>query len=181
MFLRYRGRPVLRAPAVAVLTAALLARPAAADDEDDEPAYRYRADERAPHGAIGVGGFAALTGPLDNGPAVQVEFFPGGAFGRFGVRADYRGLDGGEPALLTAGVAYVGGATRPHLHLALHADAGVTVGATERSYAVGAGLQTQLWIIYPLAVGLDSTAHVLITDGSPELTLSSLLTVRASF
>ena len=162
---------------VAVVLAAVCASPAwaGADQLSGERAYY----------AAGAGGYLSLVGVGDAGPTGEIEWYPGGAWGRFGVRAAYQGFDYDfNGALLAAGVSYTAGATRPHLHVALHGDIALTVDDPDGTAAgIGGGLQTQLWVWGPLAVGLDSTAHVLYRADDEELTLhlASALTLRLSF
>jgi hypothetical protein len=94
---------------------------------------------------------------------------PGGAWGRWGVTVAARHLTFAPFAsdgMLTAGVHYQAAAARPRLALALHGDAGVTIGKV--APVIGGGIETHLWIwpkrLGPLAVVFDVTGHLVI-DG----------------
>ena len=137
----------------------------------------YRHDDTRLHGALGLGGAVSLVGPARYGPALQLELYPGG---RLGGRVDYRGAEELTPGQVTVGASYAVGSTRPHLHLALHGDLGATTVSADRRYLVGAGVQAQLWLIYPLAVGVDSSAQLAFGDGLPELALTGVATLRLS-
>ncbi len=122
---------------------------------------------------------------------VQADIFPGrwplGLSRRLGLGVRWRGFAGlGRPCesgLVAASVAYEGGATRPHIALALHGIVGVTYGpepadedesedgaqARAGSYrpglpVVGAGVRTQLAVWGPLAVALHGDIFFVI-DG----------------
>jgi hypothetical protein len=129
------------------------------------------------HGGGGIGGFRALVGPADYGPAAELEIYPGGRFGRYGVRAAWWGFEGASSGLVVGGVTFQAAAARPRLHLALHADAGAAYGEAA-GVAIGVGAQTHLWLWGPLAIGIDTSALVVIGDGDPGLLLGSALTLR---
>jgi hypothetical protein len=132
--------------------------------------------ERPVHWGIGIGGFSALTGRHDKGPYAEVELYPGGALGRFGFRADVRGLDDTTPVMVTAGITYEAAASRPRLQLALHTEAGIA----DRDPVVGGGVQTQLWLVGPVAIGVDSTVHFRYEGLDSELILAGALTLRVA-
>lgn len=141
--------------------------------------FRADADEasrtsRGVHGGIGGGWFGSVGGP-NHGPLVEAELYPGGALGRVGFRAELRGFEGTEEGWLTGGVTYEAAASRPHLQLALHGDAGLTSAGRP---VAGAGVQTQLWVAGPLALGLDTGAHLLFEGLDSELVVSAALTLR---
>ncbi len=141
-----------------------------------------RRGERPAHWAIGVGGFSSLEGLADFGPAAEVELYPGGRFGRWGARAAFLGLGNDvDGAIVTAGLTYTAGAARPHLHLGLHGELAATVDEPGGArVGAGGGLQAQLWLKGPLALGLDSTVHVLYRDGDLAIHLASAFTLRIS-
>jgi hypothetical protein len=152
-----------------VAVAALASSSALADDDRSDP-----------HVALGVGGHGMLIGPARGGAAAELELYPGGGFSRLGIRAAYLGLDGFAAPLVTAGPTFTVGTTRPHVHVALHADLAAGFGAASELRGLGAGVQAQLWPKYPFAIGVDATAHVLFRDGEPELALAVALTGRLS-
>jgi hypothetical protein len=137
-------------------------------------AHTARADDRPWHGAIGAGGFVALTGPAPNGLAAEAEVYPGS---RFGARVHGRTFeDDGDAGLLLGGLVYEAAAARPRLALALHAEAGARL--PEARAVLGGGVTTQLSIIGPIAVALDSAAHFIFDGVDSELMLSTALTLR---
>ena len=159
---------------LAVVGALLAGREASAEPSSDRhPTYA----------AVGVGGYLALTGPGELGPAAELELYPA-RWGRFGVRAAYYGLDADDlgAALLTSGLTYQAAASRPHLHLALHADLAIAVGDADGTLlGAGGGVQSQLWVLGPVALGLDVTAHLLANRDVVTLALTSATTLRLSF
>jgi len=134
------------------------------------------------HAGIGAGGFVALLGPVSSGLVADAMLQPGGRLGRFGARVEGRtiddevagGIDGG---LLLGGLVYEAAAARPRLAIALHGDAGIAL--PDARLVLGGGAITQLWLIGPLALGLDSSAHLILdgVDGT-ELILAGALTAR---
>ncbi|HEU5059833.1 MAG TPA: hypothetical protein VFU21_25050 [Kofleriaceae bacterium] len=133
-------------------------------------------------GGIGAGGSAMLLGPVATGLVADAALKPGGAFGRVGARAEARTIDGDlgdgiDGGLLLGGVVYEAAAARPRLAIDLHGDAGVAL--PDARLVLGGGGTTQLWLAGPLAIGLDSSAHVILdgVDGT-ELILAGSLTVR---
>ncbi len=120
-----------------------------------------RADDRPVHGSLSAGGTLLVTG--DDGSRQrgerELDVEPGSRFG--GVVA-WRGFDQHHGGLVTAGLAYEGGAARPRLVLDLHADVGADLDL--HAPAVGGGVRTVITIIGPLAVALDSGAYLVI-DG----------------
>lgn len=138
------------------------------------------ADERPWRGGAGAGGYLALTGPETIGVTAAAELFPGGHLGRWGGRMEARSLDdpqdGIDAGLVTGGVTFEVGASRPRLAMALHAEAGAAL--PDPRPALGAGLRTTLWLVGPLAVAADSTA-TFVWDGveDSELLLAGSLTL----
>jgi len=133
------------------------------------------------HAGIGAGGFVALLGPVSNGLAASAEVSPGSAFGRFGARVEGRSLDddlgdGIDAGLLLGGVVYEAAAARPRLAIALHGEVGAVV--PDPHLAVGGGVETTLWIVGPLALGLDSTVHLVLRGVDSDLLVAGALTVR---
>jgi hypothetical protein len=133
------------------------------------------------HGGIGAGGFVAVLGPVTSGLAASAELSPGGAFGRFGARASGRTLDdeladGIDGGLLLGGVVYEAAAARPRLAIALHGEVGAVL--PDPHVAVGGGVETTLWIVGPLALALDSTAHLVLRGVDSELLVAGALTIR---
>ena len=133
-------------------------------------------------GGIGAGGSVALLGPVTTGLVADAALKPGGIFGRLGARVEGRTLDeeledGIDGGLLLGGVVYEAAAARPRLVIDLHAEAGAAL--PDPRLAVGGGAITQLWLVGPLAIGLDSSAHLVLdgVDGT-ELILAGALTVR---
>ena len=138
------------------------------------------ADEARPWaGGLGVGGTVALTGPARTGVSAVAALYPGAWAGRFGLRVEARStgaddrFDGG---LFTAGLAYETAAARPRLSLALHGEAGAVVPHTRP--AVGGGVELQLWLLGPVALALDSSAHLLLDGVDSELVLAGGLGLR---
>lgn len=135
--------------------------------------------------AIGAGGYLALSGVGDAGPAGEIEWYPGGGWKRFGIRGAFYGFDYDlDGVLLTAGISYTAAAARPKLHLALHAElAGTADDPQGTRVGGGGGIQTQLWIWGPIAIGLDTTLHILFGGDEDALTfnLASATTLRLSF
>ena len=137
------------------------------------------------HFGFGFGGYLALSGVGDEGPAGEIEWYPGGSWKRFGIRASYYGFNYDfEGALLTAGMTYTAAAKRPKIHIAFHAElAGTADDPQGTRIGAGGGLHTQLWIWGPIALGFDSTVHVLFGGDEDAVTfnLASATTLRLSF
>jgi hypothetical protein len=138
--------------------------------------------ERTWRGGIGVGGSLAILGPVASGLVADAALKPGGAFGRLGARVEARTLDeeladGIDGGLLLGGVVYEAAAARPRLVIDLHGEAGAAL--PDARLVLGGGATTQLWLLGPFALGLDSSAH-LVLDGveGTELILAGALTVR---
>lgn len=134
------------------------------------------------HASIGTGGFVALLGPVATGLVADAALQPGGGFGRFGARVEGRTLDeeladGIDAGLLLGGLVYEAAAARPRLAINLHGDIGAAL--PDARLVVGGGATTQLWLIGPLALGLDTSALVIV-DGvdDTELLLSGAVTAR---
>jgi hypothetical protein len=185
---RVVARRTARAGAAIALALALAAGAARAEPAGDGAVADAAAAEAAPpvrpwHGALGLGGFAALTGPGDLGPSAVVELSPGGAFGRYGARVEARGLggtgsDGYDDYLMTGGLIFEAAAARPRLVLSLHAELGAYAIAGDHGAAAGAGITTQLTVVGPLAIGLDTTATLFVRGVDSELALASALSLR---
>jgi hypothetical protein len=132
---------------------------------------------RSMHYGVGLGGYAAITGPSDWGPAIEMELSPAGVFGRAGARIELRGFEAWEDGWITGGVTYEVGASRPRLVLSLHAEAGTTYGEVFRP-VVGGGSQLQLFLLGPLAIGIDTTATLVYDGVDSALALGTSFTVR---
>ncbi len=128
------------------------------------------------HWSVGAGGFYGITGPATSGPSLSADLYPGGLFGRVGVRAEYRGLDQLSASLVMVGITYEAAVARPKLSLALHGDAGLAWPNAQP--VVGGGLHTQLWLWGPLAVGYDSTAYLFYDGIDSQLAFAGTFTVR---
>lgn len=140
------------------------------------PALGEPMSARPIHWSVGAGGYAAITGCERTGSLLDAELFPGGRFGQLGFRIEGRGVGRALPSAVLAGVTLEAAAARPRLVLALYA----TVGANfDRAPMVAAGVQSQLFLIGPIALGFDG-GGLLIIDGTAntELILSGALTVR---
>ena len=139
------------------------------------------ADKPAPsqlNWAVGAGGFFAMTGPGSFGPVFEAEIYPHGRFGRWGVRAEYRGFEGFDASLLTVGATYEAAATRTHAMVAFHIDAGAFI--PDDLPAIGAGIQGELWLLGPMSIALDGTAHLFIDGADSRLVLAQALMIRLS-
>jgi hypothetical protein len=159
-----RGRPLQLALIVA---AGLVAR--AADAEEARPWA----------GGLGAGGYVAIGGPARSGLAASAALYPGAWAGRFGARLEARTAGDDEPfdsGLFTAGLIYETAAARPRLSLALHGEAGAL--APDPRAALGGGAEVQLWVFGPLALAVDSSAHVLLDGLDSELVLTGALALR---
>ena len=166
-----------RLSAALTLAASLATARATPHTASAEPPRPWRA-------GLGAGGFVAALGPVGSGLVADIAVKPGGGLGRFGLRAEGRTLDddladGIDGGLLLGGVVYEAAAARPRLVVDLHGDAGAAL--PDARLAVGGGATTQLWLAGPLAIGLDSSAHLVLdgVDGT-ELVLAGALTVRVA-
>ena len=155
---------VVALAASAILAAAGARAPALADGDAPRPA----------RGGVGGGGYVGLTGP-GWGPMAVAEFYPGGGFGRYGVRGEVRGDRDSTDGRAMLGVVYEAAAARPRLQLAIHADVGLAWPAVRP--VAGGGVQTHLWVIGPVALVTGAGASLRIdgTDTGLALTLSSQL------
>lgn len=117
--------------------------------------------DRAVHGSLGVGSSLLLTGAEGDHLRFDaaLDLKPGS---RYGAVLAWRGFDGDHRGLVTAGLAYEGGAARPRLVLDLHADLGVDLD--HRIPAAGGGVRATLMIYGPAALVFDLTALAVI-DG----------------
>lgn len=119
--------------------------------------------------SLGAGNALLITGNAD-GPRNRADaHLDVHVRGKWGVTAALRGATYqpfADDGLVTIGVHYQAAAARPRLMLALHADAGWSLGAN--APAIGGGLETHLWLwpkrLGPLAVVFDLTGHLVI-DG----------------
>lgn len=130
-------------------------------------------------GSVGVGGYAALGGPAENGVAAVAALYPGAWAGRLGLRLEARsagGRDRLERGFFAAGLAYEAAASRPRLSLALHGDIGGL--APDPLAALGGGVELQLWLLGPIALALGGAAHLIADGVDSELMLSGSLGVR---
>ena len=134
---------------------------------------------RPAHGGVGLGGFFALTGPATFGPSFVADYYPGGDFGRWGVRGEVRGFEGFDSGLLSLGATFEAGAARPLLQLALHIEAGLTLSPEHA--IVGGGVHTRAAIVPPLTVGLDGTVYLIYDGRDSRLALSQTITVGLSW
>lgn len=164
----------------AVLCATVPYAVAEPDDDRAEPGTGGRVESaasapRPAHWLVAIGGFAAVTGPAGSGGAAMAEIYPGGVMRRFGTGIYYRAAPALERGMLTAGIGFEPGASRPTLVLTFRAEAG-----WERSLGVpvlGAGSRTQLAFFPPLAICMDVTGHLLLDGLDTRLALA--LTVSA--
>lgn len=147
----------------------IVASPAHAQDASQGPA------ERPLHWMVGAGYFGAITGPADHGPAVAAELLPGGVFGRYGVRAEWRGLEGTAPSLLLAGVVYEAAASRPGLAMLLRANAGAS---SDGEPVLGAGGEALVKIVGPLGVAVWVDGHALVRGFDTTLLLAAGLSLQ---
>lgn len=131
--------------------------------------------DRPAHYGAGIGGYYAITGPSQTGLAAQLELSPGGAFGRFGARAEARWFDSSS-GYATAGITFEAGASRPRLVLALHAELGLAFD--ELRPVAGGGLHTQLVLLGPVALGFDSTVTLVYDGIDSSLILGTAATLR---
>jgi hypothetical protein len=129
---------------------------------------------------VGVGGYSAITGPADWGPAAEAEVYPGGSLGRLGFRVEARGFEAIDAGIVTAGVTYEVGASRPRLVLAIHADAGTSYGDDWRPVA-GGGVHVNLFVLGPLGIGVDSTVMFVYDGVDSTLVLGTAGTLRLGF
>jgi len=119
------------------------------------------ADDRPLHGSFSAGGTFLLAG--DDGDRQRAELsLDVEPYSRFGAVVAWRGFDRGHAGLVTAGLAYEGGAARPRLVLDLHGDLGVDLD--QHAPVIGGGVRTLLVVIGPLGLALDSGAYLVI-DG----------------
>jgi hypothetical protein len=127
-----------------------------------------------------VGGALAATGPARYGWLVEGEVYPGGSWGRYGLRAELRGAETAiDSGWALVGLAYEAAATRPGLQIALHGDAGVAF--PDLRPVVGAGVQVQLWLWGPITLGLDATGSLVVDGLQSSLVLASATTIRIAY
>lgn len=136
-----------------------------------------RVSARPLHWGLGAGGYLSITGSDERSPgsALSAELYPGGGFGRLGLRAEAFGLGQVAPDGFLGGVIFEAAASRPRLQLALIATAGAD---TSGAPLLRAGVQTQLWIAGPIAVAGDGGALLRIDGTDTELLLITGLSLR---
>lgn len=132
------------------------ALPAEADEASDPPR-----PPRPWHGSIGGGGALLLTG-LDGGKRLRLEgeidvLFPES---RHGVLLAMRAADRDHLGLLTGGVMFEAGASRPRIVLGLHADLGVDLDRL--APVAGGGIRTTIKIYKALGIALDNGAYLVV-------------------
>jgi hypothetical protein len=154
--------------------AVAITTPAVAAADSDDPGT---VSARALHAGAGAGGYVSITGGDDRSPcsSMSAELFPGGRFGRLGLRLEAFGLGQVLPDLFLAGVAFEAAASRPRLQLILVATAGA---GTDGVPAIHAGVQTQLWLLGPIAAAGDGGALLRIDGSDTELLLLAGLSLR---
>jgi hypothetical protein len=143
------------------------------------PALAAEENDRAWAGGVGVGGNLALTGPVDSGLSAMAALYPGAWAGRLGARLEARTASDDDPferGMFLAGLAYETAAARPRLSLALHGDAGAL--APDPRAVIGGGAELQLWLVGPLALALESSAHLVLDGLDSELILAGGLGLR---
>ena len=111
------------------------------------------------HGALTLGFLLAQSGPLDRAWAVEAEFFPGAPLDRYGVYCAFRSDGDQDTGMITTGMSFVAGATRPRLVITFHADFGA--GFRPAQFAAGGGVRVQIGLWGPLVVAANSTAYTL--------------------
>ena len=147
--------------ALATLVALMVVgSPRAHADTDTQSTAQSIAEPPQAHGAMSIGWLTAVTGPLGFGFAGDVEFFPRGQV--FGGGLYYRSNFAGDTGMVTAGLTFAAGATRPKMVITLHADVGLTYGPSKPAF--GGGVRTELGVVGPLAVASNVTGY-LVYDG----------------
>ncbi len=132
--------------------------------------------ERPLHGSVGAGGSVVATGSQGDRWRLDlaVDFKPRS---RYGVLLAWRAFDENHRGLVTAGLAFEGGASRPRLVVDLHADVGVDLD--QRAPLIGGGIRPTIGIIGPLGVVYDGGAYIILDglDDSRIQLMSTLLLV----
>jgi hypothetical protein len=156
--------PVVRAW-IAIVAAVTAPAAVAAEEAVDLDAAR------PVHWGVGGGGYLSSTGSDDRqfGASFAAELYPGGRFGRLGVRVEAHGLGQIAPDAFLAGVIFDAAAARPRLQLALIAAVGVDTGGAPLARA---GVQSQLWVIGPIALSGDGGGLLRIDGSDTELLLT---------
>ena len=176
------ARALIRAAGLLVCATAVAAADGAADGAAQVGADRDgERDSRAWAGGLGAGGYLALTGPASSGLSAVAALYPGAWAGRAGVRVEARTTgddDRWDGGMFTAGLTYEAAAARPRLSLALHGEAGAIV--PDARVAVGGGVELQLWLVGPLALALDSGAHLVVDGLDSEIILAGGLGLRVA-
>lgn len=151
---------------LAILAIAQDGRGDPASDTSASPTLEDRDPPRPPrpwHGSIGGGGAMLLSG-LDGGKRLRLEgeldvLFPAS---RHGVLLALRAADREHLGLLTAGVMFEAGASRPRIVLGLHADLGIDLDRL--APVAGGGIRTTIKVYRALGIALDNGAY-LVVDG----------------
>lgn len=155
--------------AVVAATAALVAVSSAAPRAfaDEERAGTRPA--RPLRGGVELGGYGALTGPIERGLSMAVVVDPGHRFERYGLAVRAVVDHSFEGGAVLAGICFEPAASRPRLALSLHGEAGITVGdlGESRLPVFGGGVTTYLWPVTkarPFGLAFDGTG-LLYYDG----------------
>ncbi len=133
--------------------------------------------ERPLHGSLGFGGTLITTG--SRGDRLRLEAaFDLKLRSRYGFVVAWRAFDQDHHGLVTAGLNFEGGASRPRLVIDMHVDLGVDLD--HRAPLVGGGLRPTLGIVGPTALVFDAGAYLVI-DGrdNTRLQLQSSLLLAA--
>jgi hypothetical protein len=129
--------------------------------------------ERPVHWGLGAGGAFAATGADRLGGLAAAELYPGGRLDRYGARLEARHFSGWTA--IAGGVTFEGAASRPRLQIAVYGAAGATLAGDP---VIVSGVQTQQWLLGPLAIGGDGAAALRIDGEDTELILMGALTLR---
>jgi hypothetical protein len=182
----WRLNRLVRALVVAAAIAALWPAQAAAADEATARGPLPSPDgtgsggrSRLWAGGAGPGATIALGGPARTGLCAVAALYPGAWAGRFGIRVEARTTGGDDrfaSGLFIAGLTYEAAAARPRLSLALHGDGGAT--APDPRPAIGGGVELQLWILGPVALALDGSAHLIVDGLDSEIVLAGAIGLR---
>lgn len=132
--------------------------------------------DRPLHGSVGAGGSVLATGSQGDRWRLDlaVDFKPRS---RYGILLAWRAFDEDHHGLVTAGLAFEGGAARPRLVVDLHADLGVDLD--QHAPVIGGGIRATIGLIGPLGVVYDGGAYVIVDgfDDSRFQLMSTLLLV----
>jgi hypothetical protein len=113
------------------------------------------------HGSIGGGTTLLLTGAGGdrNRFELAADVEPAS---RWGAHVAWRAFDGDHDGIVSGGVVYEAGASRPRLVVDFHGDVGFDLD--QHAPMVGGGLRLVIAIVGPLGVALDTGAYLVI-DG----------------